>query len=115
MVEWISGFFLISLLVFILYLRGTFHRKVKFRMKDIPGFNDPHFPLAMMGVSASVITSGNVENFWYEIDGIYAARLEAIRRARRTIHFETFFVTPGRRADEFADGIIERSLTFPKH
>ncbi|HAX79821.1 MAG TPA: cardiolipin synthase B [Cyanobacteria bacterium UBA11372] len=109
MIEWISGFFLILVVLFVLYLRGTFHRKVKYRMKDIPSFNDPHFPLAMMGVSASLIASGNVENFWDEIDGIYAARLEAIRRARRTIHFETFFMTPGRRGDEFADGIIERS------
>ncbi len=109
MSEWISGLFLILVVVFILYLRGTFHRQVKYRMKDIPSFNDPHFPLAMMGVSASAIASGNVQNFWYEIDRIYAARLEAIRRARRTIHFETFFMTPGRRADEFADALIERS------
>lgn len=97
------------LLLFILYVRGAFHYKVKYRMQQVPGFKEPHFPLALMGVSASLITNGDLRDFWDEIEAIYAARLEAIRRARRSIHFETFYMTPGRRADEFAAALVERS------
>ena len=96
-------------LLLILYLRGAFYYEVKYRMKDVPGLKEPHFLLALRGVSASLITNGFPTDFWYEIDAIYAARQEAIRRAQRTIHFETFYITPGRRADEFAATVIERS------
>jgi cardiolipin synthase len=97
------------LLILILYLRGAFYYKITYRMKDIPGLEEPHFPLALMGVSASVLTTGYPTDFWFNIDAIYAARLEVVRRARKTIHFETFYMTPGRRADEFADAIAERA------
>ena len=110
MIEWIGGSVIILIVLFILYLRGNFYRKINYRMTDVPSFKAPHFTLAMMGVSGSSITRANLGKFCGQIDEIYAARLEAIRRARRTIHFETFYMTPGRRADEFADAIIERSL-----
>jgi cardiolipin synthase A/B len=42
-------------------------------------------------------------------DQIYAARLAAIRKAQHIIQFETFFMTPGARANEFAEALIERS------
>ncbi len=110
---WLSAWFLlvlVLLVLFVLYLRGAFHRKVTYRLKNIPRLDDPHFTLAMMGVSASLLTSGFPTGFWFEVDKIYAGRLESIRRARRTIHFETFFMTPGRRAREFAEALIERAL-----
>ncbi len=96
-------------ILLILYLRGAFYYEVKYRMKDVPSLEEPHFLLALMGVSSSLITNGIPTDFWYNIDEIYAARQEAIRHAQRTIHFETFFITPGRRADEFAAAIVERS------
>src|SRR6478672_1601308 len=100
---------LILLLLLILYLRGAFYKKVNYHLKDIPGLEEPYFPYAIIGVSNSYISSGYPLTFRFEIDAIYAARLEAIRSAQRTIHIETFYMTPGRRPQEFADALIERS------
>ncbi|MFM2063307.1 MAG: hypothetical protein RLZZ507_2977 [Cyanobacteriota bacterium] len=80
-------------------------------MTDVPNFEEPHFFPAMMSVSNSLITSGDPAKFWFDIDAIYTARLEAIKCAQKTIHFETFYMTPGQRADEFARALIERSQT----
>ena len=108
---WISGvsLVLLLLLLLILYLRGTFRKKVKYRIEDVPSVEEPHFLLAMMGVSASFITNGYPTDFWFDIDAIYTARLKAIKSAQRTIHFETFYMTPGHRANEFAAALTERS------
>lgn len=108
---WSAGLLLLLVLfvLFILYLRGVFHKKVHYRMKDVPGLEEPHFPLAMMGVSASLLAKGYPTGFWFDIDTIYAERLKAIGSARRTLHFETFYITPGYRADEFAAALIERA------
>jgi phosphatidylserine/phosphatidylglycerophosphate/cardiolipin synthase-like enzyme len=53
--------------------------------------------------------NGYPTGFWFDIDAIYTARLKAIKSAQRTIHFETFYMTPGRRANEFAAALTERS------
>jgi hypothetical protein len=44
---------LLLLLLLFFYLRGAFHKKVQYRMKDVPGLEEPHFPLVMMGISAA--------------------------------------------------------------
>ena len=59
-------------------------------------------------MSNALTARGQLTNFWEGADSIYAARLDAIRRAQRTIRFETYYMTPGRRADEFANALIER-------
>ena len=65
--------------------------------------------LALEGLSGSTGTTGRTTGFWREADQIYSARLDAIRQAEKNIHFETFFMTSGRRADEFAEALIERA------
>lgn len=99
---------LFILLLLILYLRGAFRKKVRYRIEQVPSVEEPHFPLALMGVSASFITKGYPTGFWFDIDAIYTARLNAIESAQRTIHFETFYMTPGHRANEFAATLTER-------
>ncbi|HEY9727517.1 MAG TPA: phospholipase D-like domain-containing protein [Chroococcales cyanobacterium] len=108
---WWGGGLLFGFLVvwFILYLRGTFRKKVQYRLKDVPSLDEPHFPLALTGISGSYITKGEPIAYWFDINSIYRSRLEAIRRARRTIHFETFYITPGYRAEEFALALAERA------
>lgn len=110
--SWWSGgllLFLVLLLLFILYLRGAFHKNVHYRMTEVPSLDEPHFSLAMMGVSASLLTKGYVTDYWFDIDTIYAERLKGIQQARRTIHFETFYITPGYRADEFAAALAKQA------
>lgn len=108
---WSGGLLLLLpfLVLIVLYLRGTFRKRVQYKLRDVPNLDDLHFPLALMGISGSYITRGELIGYWFDIDSIYQARLEAIRRARRTIHFETFYITPGHRAEEFADALTERA------
>ena len=93
----------------ILYFRGTFRDRVEYKVKNVPSPQDARFPLALASLSNSVVTSGRSTNFWLEAEEISAARLEAIRSAKHTIHFETFFMTPGRRANDFATAIAEKA------
>ncbi len=61
-----------------------------------------------------MITTGCSTGFWIEADDIYAARIKAIQSAQQTIHFETFFMTPGKRVNEFAAAIAERATSGVK-
>ena len=79
------------------------------RMARVPAPEAPGFARTVAAVSSSMTARGRVTHFWCDPDSIYAARLEDVRQARRTIHFETYFMTPGRRADDFAAALIERA------
>lgn len=93
----------------ILYLRGVFEPQVRYRFDRRLAFTDPNFLPMLIGFSKSLSTQGRVTGFWSQPDEIYAARLAAIKQAQHLIQFETFFMTPGHRANEFADALIERS------
>lgn len=97
------------LLFLIVYLRGAYHKRVRYKMKNVPGVQEDHFPQAMMTISTSILTQGQPLDFWYSPDSIYKARLEAIKQAKKRIHFETFFMTPGKRPEEFAEVLIAQS------
>lgn len=92
-----------------LYIRGAFRAPVKYRVKDGPSPAEPRFPTVLASLSTSLMTSGTITQFWSQPDQIQAARLAAISAAQRTIHFETFFMTPGRRANDFAAALAERA------
>lgn len=105
-----GGIFTLLILGFgFLYVRGFFLPKVDYNITNVPSLADPRFPLLVVGLSNAVTTNGQLTGFWVGSDAIYAARLQAIRDAKRAIRFETYYMTPGRRADEFAAGLIERS------
>lgn len=107
---WFTGVILVVLLILlILYLLGTFRRQVRYRMKNVPSLSEPRFPLAIVGLSDSLLTSGHATGFWVGAGTIHAARLNAIQTAQSTIHFETFYMTPGKRANDFAAAITERA------
>lgn len=109
---WFGIAILVILLVsiLILYFQGVFRNRITpFRAKNIPAPEDPHFPLGIAYLTQSLLTQGEVTGFWLEAEAIQTARLEAIRSAQSTIHFETFFVTPGQRAHDFAAAIAERA------
>ena len=116
-IGWSGAFLIITLLLILLlllYLRGTFRGKIEYRMKDIPDLEDPLFTLTIAGLSTSLETDAELTGFWSEPDAIYAARLAAVRSAQRTIYFETFYMTPGRRAQEFAAALTEQALAGVK-
>ena len=108
---WCGGVFLaaIAVIVFILYFRGTFRDRIEYKVLNVPSPDDPRFRLAVANLSNSVATTGNYIEHWVEAENICAARIAAIKEATDSIHFETFFMTPGRRANDFADAICDRA------
>ncbi len=110
--RWTLGGGLISLVLFpffYLYLRGTFQESTEYELTNIPGVEDPTFPLAVAGLSGALPAQGSITGFWVGAEDIYTTRLEAIREAQDSILFETFYMTPGRRADDFAATLAEQA------
>ena len=101
---------ILTLIIFIgFYLRGAFRDRITYKVKHAPYPNDPQFPYTLASISNSFITSGTITDFWNEPAAIQQARLDAIAQAQRTIDFETFFMTPGKRADDFAAALAEKA------
>lgn len=108
---WIGALILIIglILLIVFYFRGAFRDYIDYRAINVPNPDENRFTLALASFSNSLGTTGRVTNFWFEANEIQPARLEAIQRAQRSIHFETFFMTPGRRANDFAAALAERA------
>ncbi|WP_019503498.1 phosphatidylserine/phosphatidylglycerophosphate/cardiolipin synthase family protein [Pleurocapsa sp. PCC 7319] len=99
-----------SLIIFIgFYLRGAFRDRLKYQVKHAPHPEEESFALTLASITNSFITKGIVTDFWNEAGAIQESRLNAISQAQQTIDFETFFMTPGKRADDFAAAITERA------
>lgn len=110
-IQWLLGalvmFVLLSLIT--LYIRGAFRWRSLFHLQDAVAPSDPRFISVIKTISGSIDTKGHVIAFWDTADRIQQARLDAIARAQRSIQFETFMMTPGQRADDFADAITRKS------
>ena len=104
------GLLAVSVIIFIgFYLRGAFRDPILYKAKNAPRPNDRQYPYTLASITNSFITQGIITDFWNEADKIQEARLKAISRAQQTIDFETFFMTPGKRADNFAVALAERA------
>ena len=100
----------LSLVIFVgFYLRGAFREPVLYKVKNAPYPDEPQYPFTLASITNSFITNGTVTDFWNEAGQIQQARLDAISKAERTINFETFFMTPGKRADDFAAALADKS------
>ena len=95
----------------LLYLRGVLRVESDYGIGNVPPVDDPNFAIILKGLTNSTATTGQLMGFWDEVDEIYAARWAAIADAEQLIQYETYFMTPGRRADAFAEAIIDRALT----
>ena len=109
--KWLLGIFvaLVFTVLLTLYIRGAFRWRSLFHIEQALAPTDPRFPNFIKALSSSLQTQGTVLDFWDDADEIQHARLDAIGRAERTIQFETFMMTPGKRADDFADAIIKKA------
>lgn len=100
----------LTLLILIsLYIRGAFRAPVKYKVTNGPAVGEERFPRVLASLSNSFLSEGVVTGFWSSHDQIQAVRLEAIGQAERTIYFETFYMTPGRRATEFGVAIAQQA------
>ena len=101
---------ILTIVIFIgFYLRGAFRDRITYKVKHAPKPDDSQFPYTLASITNSFITNGRITDFWNEPPAIQEARIEAISKAQRTIDFETFFMTPGKRADDFAAALAERA------
>ena len=104
------AFLIFSLIIFIgFYLRGAFRDRVNYKVKHAPKPEDDNFPYILASITNSFVTDGVITDFWNEVDAIQQARLDAISKAKHTIDFETFFMTPGKRADDFAAALATKA------
>lgn len=103
---------LIALVLFVLfwlYLDGTFKVDKHYPLVGLPA-SEPHFLTTVASMSDSLITAGSPQRFWTDIDEIQTARLQLIHQAQNLIQFETFKMSPGRRADGFADALCRQAI-----
>lgn len=96
------------------YLKGAWRDRVKYQVRQAPSPDESSFPHALAKITNSILTTAIVTDFWDEPSLIQQARLEAIKKAKYSIDFETFFMTPGRRANDFAAAIAERATAGVK-
>lgn len=101
---WIAGIGLV-----LLYLAGAFRVRVNLELIDVPATEEPRFLPAVAGLTTSIITDGRFTGFWSNVDEVFATRLALIRQARHDVRFETYYMTPGRRADDLAAALLERA------
>jgi cardiolipin synthase A/B len=106
----IIGIFIALSSVFItLYLQGAFRSKVRYRLRNLPRPDADGFACFAASLSDSFLTSGKPIGFWLGAEQIFSARLDFIRAAEESIWFETFWMTPGQRTQEFAQAIADRA------
>lgn len=106
---------LLSLILLIgFYFQGAFRERVKYQADYSPNPKEASFAAILASITNSFITQGVVTDFWDKPALIQQARLDAISQAKETIDFETFFITPGKRADDFAAAIAERATAGVK-
>ncbi|ACB49532.1 cardiolipin synthase-like protein [Crocosphaera subtropica ATCC 51142] len=106
--------FLIIIILVSLYLQGYFQPDKNYRFKNFPTSDLECFGLTVANFSDSFIVSGKIINFWVGANEIFSARLNAIEKAKNFIQLETYIMTPGNRADQFAEAIIKKARTGVK-
>ncbi len=104
------GLLILTVIIFVgFYLRGAFRDRIVYKVKHAPKPEDDNFPFILASITNSFITNGVITDFWSEPAAIQQARLDAISKAKHTINFETFFMTPGKRADDFAAALAQKA------
>jgi cardiolipin synthase len=101
-----------ALLVF--YGKGTFRHRIHYKIFKVPQPKASNFAFTIAGLSDSRISQAEHTGFWLKAEAIQTGRLEAIQNAKNSIQFETYKMTPGRRADLFAMALTERALAGVK-
>ena len=100
---------LIFFVLLLLYFKGFWRVKRRYRVKSFPAIDAENFALTLASFSDSFIFPGDIDEFWVEADAIFTARLNAIQEADRSIQFETYLMTPGDRADSLALALIAKA------
>ena len=92
-----------------LYIRGAFRWRPLLEIENAIAPTDPRFVLTLKSLAESLATTGSVVDFWDKAPDIQRARIAAIESAQHSIQFETFIMTPGKRAQDFAAALARKA------
>lgn len=98
----------VFLVMFILQNANSGERKLHYRIEPIR-VDEPTFERAMAHLLGPPLVGGNRIDCLLNGDEIFPAMLSALRRAERTITFETYIYWSGKIGGEFADVLAERA------
>jgi cardiolipin synthase len=87
----------------------TGEKPVRKHVEHLYSIGDPQFQRTLGVLLGPVILPGNRFEVLLNGDEIFPAMLDAIRRAQRTITFETYIYWSGRTGDAFANALAERA------
>lgn len=90
------------------YIRGMFRPAKPFNLMGV-AVDSPNFASTLASISKSLQADGQAVHFYTDIDQIQQVRLEAIAEAEHSIQFETFKMTPGQRAEDFAKALQQKA------
>src|SRR5665213_1574515 len=100
----------VTLLVVFVVLNLTIgERWVKKKIRHLYAIHDAQFQRTMGVLLGPVIVSGNKFETLLNGDEIFPSMLQAIRKATKTITFETYIYWAGNIAKEFAEALSERA------
>ena len=105
---WIAAAILLVLGVLVLHATSG-EKKIEQKLDRLYSVEDPQFRRSMGVLLGPPLLEGNKVEVLLNGDQIFPAMLDAIRRAHRTITFETYIYWAGSIGDEFAQALIERA------
>ncbi len=102
------GLALIALVLLVMNLSST-ETQVRQKIPRLYAVSDPQFQRAMGSLLGPSIVAGNRVEVLRNGDEIFPPMLDAIRRARKSITFETYIYWSGDIGQAFADALSERA------
>jgi len=97
------------LFLIVLYIRGAFRWRALLHIDHAIAPQDDRFADAIESLTKSLASEGQLIDFWDNAPTIQQARIDAINEAQSSIQFETFIMTPGKRAQDFAAAIARKA------
>ncbi|HVT01956.1 MAG TPA: phospholipase D-like domain-containing protein, partial [Thermoanaerobaculia bacterium] len=108
----LTWFAVVAGLAFVFFIAAnvsTGEKKIERKIEWLYSVADPGFQRSMGTLLGPQITAGNLARELVNGDQIFAAMLEAIRSARKSITFETYIYWSGKIGQEFADALSDRA------
>ncbi|MGH9199648.1 MAG: phospholipase D-like domain-containing protein [Vicinamibacterales bacterium] len=75
------------------------------QIESLRAASDPEFPAYIAALTGTALTTGNSFEVLVNGDRVFPSMLDAIRRAKRQISFETYIYSPGAIADQFTTAL----------
>ena len=98
----------IALILIVLNLSSG-EKKIKHQIEPLYAVEDPQFLRSMGSLLGPAVVGGNRVTTLLNGDQIFPAMLEAIKRAKKTIDFETYIYWSGEIGQQFADALSGRA------